>query len=159
MRTISFWIKQKKSADVSVASADAPILQSETKPIAKGPNRKRSEKITLRMTPEERELLRSRAALVGMSQTDLVFAAIENRVFVVMDDVPELLMELRKQGVNLNQLTRRVNQHDHVQTFKIQQAIASCVDAQKEVIRFCRKWNVRIRKKVDNNRNHYHNGL
>ena len=105
------------------------------------------------MTPEERELLRSRAALVGLSQTDLIFTSIQNGVFVVLDEALPLLLELRKQGVNLNQVVRYLHQLELADPMVLEQAICSCIAAQTELVRFCRKWNIQLKKEDDVHRN------
>ncbi len=154
---ISLFNRRKNTAETQTISASLPILSDEPKTMRKVSNRRRSEKITLRMTPEERELLRSRASLVGMSQTDLIVLSIQNGMFIVLDEALPLLLELRKQGVNLNQVVRYLHQQALIDPAMLQQAIKNCVVAQTELVRFCRKWNVRLKKEVDTYRNSNNN--
>ena len=154
---ISLFNRRKNTAETQTISASLPILSDESKTMRKVSNRRRSEKITLRMTPEERELLRSRASLVGMSQTDLIVLSIQNGMFIVLDEALPLLLELRKQGVNLNQVVRYLHQQALIDPAMLQQAIKNCVVAQTELVRFCRKWNVRLKKEVDTYRNSNNN--
>lgn len=156
---ISFWYKKKSSTDVSTNPAD-PIGSTTVLPKThKEPNRRRSEKVTLRMTPEEREMLRSRASLAGLSQTDLIFSSIQNGIFIILDEALPLLIELRKQGINLNQVVRHLHQLDLRDPTILEQAIHSCVTAQTELVQFCRRWNIQLKKEADVHRDSHHKSV
>lgn len=145
--------------DISTELSTPPIAVIASPQAHKEPNRRRSEKVTLRMTPEERELLRSKAALVGLTQTDLIFSSIQNGVFIILDDALPLLIELRKQGVNLNQVVRHLHQLELADPTILEQAIRNCITAQTELVRFVKKWDIKIKKEADAYRDSNHKGI
>ena len=58
------------------------------------PQRRRSEVMKLRLTPEELAYLTEQAEVAGVSRTDYIMAAAKGSPVIVIDDVPKLLQEL-----------------------------------------------------------------
>lgn len=73
------------------------------------PNRRRSERLSLSLTPDEKVMIRSAAEDAGMSQTDFIIASVKRTRIVVITALPEALLELSRQGNNLNQIARCLN--------------------------------------------------
>lgn len=77
--------------------------------------RRRSEQMLLRLTPEEREEIASKAREAGMTQADFVLEAVRGtRVFVQRDEERITLLfgiryQLSRAGNNLNQIARVLN--------------------------------------------------
>lgn len=104
-------------------------------------------------------MLRSRASLAGLSQTDLIFSSIQNGIFIILDEALPLLIELRKQGINLNQVVRHLHQLDLSDPRMLEQAIRSCITAQTELVRFLQRWNIQLKKEVDTHRDSHHKAV
>ena len=81
------------------------------------PNRKRSERLCLGLTPAEKNMISTAAKEAGMSQTDFLVASVKGTRIVVITALPELLLELSRQGNNLNQVTRCLNGKHSVSQF------------------------------------------
>jgi len=74
-------------------------------------NLKRNKAMTLRMTPEEYERIRKKIAVASKrNQTDFFLALLDKKPFIVIDDLRPILQELKRQGNNLNQITRKLNE-------------------------------------------------
>ena len=69
--------------------------------------RNQTERLTLRLTPEEKTALQERMyKAVAPSMRDFVLKMCMDGKIVVNEDLRELNQELRRQGNNLNQLVR-----------------------------------------------------
>ncbi len=70
---------------------------------------KKTERIEIRVTPEEKIniALKSKQADKSISEF-LIKSATDNKI-VVINDLPEMVTELRRIGNNINQLTRLAN--------------------------------------------------
>ena len=68
---------------------------------------KKSEIITLRVTPRVKEAIRERAEAVGLTVTDYLCYSGLGKEIVRVEGLEQVLSELKAQGRNLNQLTLR----------------------------------------------------
>lgn len=113
------------------------------------PNRKRSELLSLRLTPEELAFLNERAQAAGMSRTDFILAACRGEMIVVVDGVQELYQELRKQGVNFNQAVRWAKAWRSTNLAELAESRRKCYEVQETIARFIDFWNVKLLKKKE----------
>ena len=75
--------------------------------------RKRPERISVYVTPEEKELIQEKMAQLGTDNMGAYLRKIAIDGYVVNLDLPELrelLSLMRRSSANLNQLTRRVHE-------------------------------------------------
>ena len=73
--------------------------------------RNQTERLTLRLTPEEKMALQERMhKAVAPSMRDFVLKMCMDGQIIVNEDLRELNQELRRQGNNLNQLVRLAHQ-------------------------------------------------
>ena len=79
---------------------------------AKG--RKRNVQINIRISEAEAEQLRKKVEQSGMSQQEYILSCVLNKPITNTDGIKELLPELKKQGANLNQLTKKLNERGYV---------------------------------------------
>ena len=70
---------------------------------------KKSEIITLRVTPRVKEAIRERARAAGLTVTDYLCYSGLGKEIVRVDGLEQVLTELKAQGRNLNQLTTLSN--------------------------------------------------
>ena len=70
---------------------------------------KKSEIITLRVTPRVKEAIRERAKAAGLTVTDYLCYSGLGKEIVRVEGLEQVLSELKAQGRNLNQLTTLVN--------------------------------------------------
>ena len=70
---------------------------------------KKSEIITLRVTPSVKEALRERARAAGLTVTDYLCYSGLGKEIVRVEGFEQVLSELKAQGRNLNQLTTLAN--------------------------------------------------
>jgi len=75
-------------------------------------NLTRNKAITLRMTPEEFDNFKSKLDKAKpKNQTDFVLSLLHKKPIVVIEDLRPMLHELKRQGNNLNQISRKLNEH------------------------------------------------
>ena len=71
--------------------------------------RKRDETLTIRVTEKEKQYIKKRAEKAGLSVTDyIVRLSLETPIFIPVNMQP-FLLELKRIGNNINQLTTKVN--------------------------------------------------
>lgn len=70
---------------------------------------KKTEIVTLRMTPTTKSLVQHLAQKAGMTVTDYLCICALGKEIVRVDGLDEVLSELKAQGRNLNQLTTLAN--------------------------------------------------
>ena len=71
--------------------------------------KKKTEIITARMTPADKEVIQQRAKAAGMTLTDYLTTCALGKKIIRIDGLEEVLSELKAQGRNLNQLTTLAN--------------------------------------------------
>ena len=87
-------------------------------------NKSRPNKVTVRLSDSELSDLKDRIKLSGFNQQQFLSRAIFNKAMMNKEQLHSLLVELRREGVNLNQIARACNTYkvlDDEQ--KIRQAI------------------------------------
>ncbi len=72
-------------------------------------NRKRDTTLTIRLTPAEKDMIAARASKAKMSLTDFLVAVSLQTPIHIAEDVKPLLVELKRIGNNVNQITTKVN--------------------------------------------------
>lgn len=153
-------IPQTPGVDGSVASITKKGLHMsffrkkntpQESPVSKPPkpNRKRSERLSLGLTPEEKKLISDGAKEVGMSRTDFVIASVKDKRVVVITALPEVLLELSRQGNNLNQIARCLNQKGYVNNEMIAKTCQSCRDAYEQLTSLVDRYDVKLKRMED----------
>lgn len=78
------------------------------------PNRTRNKAVTLRMTEEEYAFFREQMDKAKeKNQTDFFLAVLRKKKIVVIDELVPILAELKRQGNNLNQISRQLHEEAH----------------------------------------------
>ena len=68
--------------------------------------RARSNQVSFRLSDKEYALLQKKLAASGLSLTEFFIETIRGKEIIIISDFLPLLGELKRQGVNLNQLVR-----------------------------------------------------
>lgn len=97
-------------------------------------NRTRNKAVTLRLTEEEfafyeKKFIKSKAK----NQTDFFLAALDKKPIVVIEEYKELLVELKRQGINLNQVARKMNEGNQIAD-ELERAIENCNAVYKKLL-------------------------
>ena len=86
--------------------------QNQTENPNKPRNLTRNKAITLRMTEEEYSNFKSKLNKAKpRNQTDFILALLNKKPIIVIEDLCLMLQELKRQGNNLNQITRKLNEY------------------------------------------------
>ena len=72
-------------------------------------NKSRPNKVTVRLSDSELSDLKKRIKLSGFNQQQFLSRAIFNKAMMDKEQLHSLLVELRHEGVNLNQIARACN--------------------------------------------------
>ena len=86
--------------------------QNQTETPSKPRKLTRNKAITLRMTPEELDGFKKKMERAKpKNQTDFILALLHKKPIIVIEDLRPMLQELKRQGNNLNQITRKLNEY------------------------------------------------
>lgn len=77
-------------------------------------NRTRNRAITIRLTEKELENLNQKISKSKMSKQKFFEKLIAEKEILVIDELPKLILELNRIGINLNQLTKKVNSGENL---------------------------------------------
>ena len=88
--------------------------------------RTRSHQVSFRLSDKEYALLQERLTASQLSLTKFFIETISKGKVIVINDFVPLLSEMKRQGVNLNQLVRRVNQFSPVSEQEILVTLQQC---------------------------------
>ena len=115
--------------------------------------RTRNSQVKIRLTEEVAEL-KAAASAAGISLADFVMASAKNKPIVICKHIPGLLVELRRQGANLNQVVHLAQQTKVLNIWAVERAAESCEKIQIKIREFCEKWDVKttpIKLRSENN--------
>lgn len=116
--------------------------------------RTRNSQVKIRLTEEEVAELKAAASAAGISLADFVMASAKNKPIVICKHIPGLLVELRRQGANLNQVVHLAQQTKVLNIWAVERAAESCEKTQIKIREFCEKWDVKttpIKIRSENN--------
>ena len=88
--------------------------------------RTRSHQVSFRLSDKEYALLQRKLAASDLTLTEFFIETISKGKVIVINDFIPLLLELKRQGVNLNQLTRRINQFSPTSEREIITTLQQC---------------------------------
>ncbi len=77
-------------------------------------NTKRPNQITFRLSDAEQEKLKHRISASGQSQQEYLRRVALEKKITNTDGIKEFLPEMKRQGVNLNQIAKKLNQRGFV---------------------------------------------
>jgi len=83
------------------------------------PNRNRNHILYIRLNDKEYASFEAQREKTGLNKTDFLIRLIQSReikVFNIQPELQEIVHELKKQGVNLNQIARSLNQNPYSPT-------------------------------------------
>ena len=95
--------------------------------------RTRSNQVSFRLSDKEYALLQEKLAASGLSLTEFFIKTISKGKVIIISDFLPLFGELKRQGVNLNQLVRRVNQFSPVSEREILITLQECQDTYRRL--------------------------
>ena len=72
-------------------------------------NRKRAETLTIRLTKAEKEMIKKKARKAQLSVTDFFVTTSLRTEIHVAENIKPLLVELKRIGNNINQITMKIN--------------------------------------------------
>ncbi len=93
-------------------------------------NRTRPFAYTFRATDKERQIIDEKIKQSGLTMTEFVIRAIKDKPFTVIENAGELLVELKRQGNNLNQAVR--NNYYGIET---ERELKDCIGELKNLYR------------------------
>ena len=83
-------------------------------------SKERTEMMSFRLTPVEKENLSNKAAEAHLSMSQYLIKLSEQKKIIVADELPELIRQIVKIGTNVNQIALVANTHKSVSSSQIQ---------------------------------------
>ena len=85
------------------------------------------------MTEEEKELIDGKVKASGLSKTDFLIKALSDKPIVCIDNGAEILIELKRQGNNLNQAVKS-NYFGKATESELLSAVGKCKEVYSAII-------------------------
>jgi hypothetical protein len=99
-------------------------------------NRTRNRIINFRCTEGEYDLITSKIAASGRTKTEFLLDTLLDKEIVIYPGMREVLAELKREGINLNQALRFAN-HDQMRVPELNEAIKNC---DKLFLKYLKLW-------------------
>ncbi len=77
-------------------------------------NKSRPKPLSFRVSEEEWELLQQKISESGMNQQQYILSCVLGKEIVNTDGIKEIVPELKRQGANLNQIAKRLNERGYI---------------------------------------------
>lgn len=77
-------------------------------------NKSRPKQISFRVSDQEWEQLRGKISESGKSQQDYILSCCLDKKIMNTDGINEIIPEMKRQGANLNQLVKRLNERGYI---------------------------------------------
>lgn len=77
-------------------------------------NKSRPKQVMFRLSKEEAKELQKKIEKSGISQQDYILKSVLNKPITNTDGIKELIPELKRQGANLNQLVKKLNEKGYI---------------------------------------------
>lgn len=94
---------------------------------------KKSCRVFLRVTPSELKELQKKAEIAHMSISGYIMALSENKKITVVENIPELLLEITRIGTNINQIAHIGNSQKYVNKQQLDE-IANLLEDVKSIM-------------------------
>lgn len=90
---------------------------------------RKTDRIEIRVTPEEKMLITTKSKQANKSISEYIIKSSMGKEIIVINELPEMITELRRIGNNINQLTRLANSR-----------IITCVDLEDKKKELQKLW-------------------
>ncbi len=74
----------------------------------------RTRKMTFRLTEEEYKIIKAKVAEAGISQQQFLLKTALKKEIVHIKEFHELIFQIKKIGINVNQIAKRANETGHI---------------------------------------------
>lgn len=101
--------------------------------------RTRSHQVSFRLSDKEYALLQEKLAASQLSLTKFFIETISKGKVIVINDFIPLLSEMKRQGINLNQLARRANQFSPLAEQEILITLQQCQNTYRQLYELSKK--------------------
>lgn len=107
--------------------------------------RKRKNQIIIRCSDDELEELNSATKESGLSRTDFFLSILRNGNIVIIKDLHDICIELKRQGINLNQALRFAYQYKD--NNELRKAVKNCNNLYEQTKNLCLATESKTREK------------
>jgi len=90
--------------------------------------RTRNKQIILRSTEKEYEIIQKKIVKSKLKQNDYLLKSALQKDIIVIDGLKELLLELIREGKNLNQISKALNQNENINLNEITKLKEKLID-------------------------------
>lgn len=102
-------------------------------------NRKRAKQVVIRMSDDEYALMKEKVKESGLNQQTYLITAITQKEIINTEGLKVLYPELSKQGSNLNQIAKKLNEGNRIEYSTFRADIKEMSDTWQLLKQFLRK--------------------
>lgn len=98
-------------------------------------NRKRDKQIKFYVTEKEYEDIKKKVEKSKLKQTDYLIKSALNKKIIVVDGLKEILLELSREGNNLNQIAKKINEEEQTDIKEMKKNLMELWDLIEKILK------------------------
>lgn len=98
-------------------------------------NRKRDKQIKFYVTEKEYKEIKKKVEKSKLKQTDYLIKSALNKKIIVVDGLKEILLELSREGNNLNQIAKKINEGDQTDIKEMKKNLMELWDLIEKILK------------------------
>lgn len=98
-------------------------------------NRKRDKQIKFYVTEKEYEEIKKKVEKSKLNQTDYLIKSALNKKIIVVDGLKEILLELSREGNNLNQIAKKINEGEQTDIKEMKKNLMELWDLIEKILK------------------------
>lgn len=143
---MAFWKwhkpEEKKDPERDLKTEEIPKRQQDNS------KRTRNKNMNIRFSQDEIEMINRLVKLSGRSKTDFILNSAQGVPIVNLEGANELLVELKRQGNNLNQLARQANTENGLQVAGLQEHLEENRQLRLALMELIKEWDIKCIKAI-----------
>ncbi|ELC8423396.1 plasmid mobilization protein [Clostridium perfringens] len=98
-------------------------------------NRKRDKQIKFYVTEKEYKEIKKKVEKSKLKQTDYLIKSALNKKIIVVDGLKEILLELSREGNNLNQIAKKINEGEQTDIKEMKKNLMELWDLIEKILK------------------------
>ena len=98
-------------------------------------NRKRDKQIKFYVTEKEYKEIKKKVEKSKLKQTDYLIKSALNKKIIVVDGLKEILLELSREGNNLNQIAKKINEGEQIDIKEMKKNLMELWDLIEKILK------------------------
>ena len=98
-------------------------------------NRKRDKQIKFYVTEKEYKEIKKKVEKSKLKQTDYLIKSALNKKIIMVDGLKEILLELSREGNNLNQIAKKINEGEQIDIKEMKKNLMELWDLIEKILK------------------------